>query len=138
MEMETQRTVLLQTDQDLAAAIAVGTAIGQFDAMSVFFQEDAIFYPADCPAIDGRSAIRAFFEASIADSGSTLTTVPFEAQASRSGDLGHTLGIYEFRSFAAEASASAIPGVYLSVWEKDIYGNWMIVMEIHSPTGPQN
>ncbi len=134
IDMETQRAVLLQTDQDLAEAIAAGTATGQFDAMSAFFHEDAIFYPAGSPRIDGESAIRAFFEANIMEPDSTLTTVPFEAQVSRSGDLGHTLGIYESRSLAAEGFSFTTLGVYLSVWEKDAKGNWTIVMQIHSPT----
>lgn len=137
-DMEAQRAALLQTDQDLAAAITTGIATGQFDAMSAFFHEDAILYPADGPAIDGKSAIRAFVEANTLEPESTLTTVPFAAQVSRSGDLGHTLGTYEFRSLSAEGSSITISGVYLSVWETDSNGNWMIIMQIHSPTGTQN
>jgi ketosteroid isomerase-like protein len=106
--------------------------------MSAFFSEDAILYPAGRPAIDGRSAIRDFFEANTVEADSTLTTVPFEAQVSRSGDLGHTLGIYELRSLSTEGSSFTIPGVYLSVWEKDPNGSWMIIMQIHSPTGTQD
>jgi ketosteroid isomerase-like protein len=106
--------------------------------MSAFFHENAMVYPAGSPAIDGKSAIRAFFEASTMEPDSTLTTVPFEAQVSRSGDLGHTLGIYESRSLSTEGSSFTIPGVYLSVWEKDSNGDWMIIVQIHSPTGPPN
>jgi ketosteroid isomerase-like protein len=138
IDMDTQRAVLLQTDQDLAAAITAGTATGQFDAMSAFFHEDAIFYPAGSPAIDGKSAIRAFFEANTTEPDSTLATVPFEAQVSRSGDLGHTLGIYEFQSLSAEGSSITTSGVYLSVWDQDVNGNWLIIMQIHSPTGTHN
>ena len=137
MDMDKQRAVLLQTDQDLAEAIAAGIATGQFDAMSAFFHEDAVFYPASFPRIDGKSAIRAFFEANTMEPDSTLTTVPFEAQVSRSGDLGHTLGIYQSR-FDGTEDSPLVRGVYLSVWEKDIYGNWMIIMQIHSPTGSQD
>jgi ketosteroid isomerase-like protein len=138
IDLETQRAVLLHTDQDLSEAIAVGIATGQFDAMSAFFHEDAIFYPASRPAIDGKSAIRAFFEANTMEPDSTLTTMPFESQVSHSGDLGHTLGIYEFQSLSTDGFSFTIPGVYLSVWEKDVNGNWMIVTQIHSPIGTQN
>jgi ketosteroid isomerase-like protein len=129
--METQRAVLLQTDQHLAETIAAG----QFDTMSAFFHEDAVFYPAGYPAIDGETAIRAFFEANTMEPDSTLITVPFEVQVSRSGDLGHTLGIHESQALSTDGSSSTIPGVYLSLWEKDVYGNWMIVVQIQSPTG---
>jgi len=138
IDMETQRAVLLQTDQDLAEALTAGIATGQFDATAAFFDEDAVFYPAGRPAIDGASAIRAFFEANTMEPDFTLTTVPFEAHLPRAADLGHTLGIYEFRSLSTEGSSVTIPGVYLSVWEKDLNGNWMIIMQIHSPTGTQN
>jgi ketosteroid isomerase-like protein len=138
IDMETQRALLLQTDQDLAEAIAAGIATGQFDAMSAFFHEDAIFCAAGSPTIDGKSAIRSFCEASTMEPDSTLTTVPFETQISRSGDLGHTLGICEFRSLSTEGSSFAIPGIYLSVWEKNSNGNWMVIIQIHSPTGTQN
>ncbi|MBN1359161.1 MAG: DUF4440 domain-containing protein, partial [Sedimentisphaerales bacterium] len=137
IDLETQRVVLLQTDRDLAEAIAAGTATGQFDAMSAFFHEDAIFYPTGHTTIDGKSAIRAFVEANTMEPDSTLTTVPFEARVSRSGDLGHTLGIYQSRFDGTEDSPLVL-GVYLSVWVKDANGNWMIVMQIHSPTGTQN
>jgi ketosteroid isomerase-like protein len=138
IDIETQRVVLLQTDQDLAAAITAGSATGQFDAMCACFDEDAIFCPAGHPAIEGRSAIRAFFEANTMMPDAALTTAPFEAQVSRSSDLGHTLGIYEYRSLSTEGLSSTIPGVYLSVWEEDTNGNWMIIMQIHSTTSTQN
>jgi len=137
MDMETQRTVLLQTDQDLATAITAGIATGQFDVVSAFFDEDAIFYPAGSPALDGKSAIRAFFEANITEPNFTLTTVPFEAQVSRSGDLGHTLGIYQSR-FDGTEDSSLVPGVYLSVWDKDANGHWMIIMHMQSPVVSQD
>jgi ketosteroid isomerase-like protein len=134
---ETQRAVLLKTDQDLAEAITAGIATGQFDVMSELFHEDAIFYPAGSPAIDGKIAIRAFFESKTLEPDSTSTTMPFEAQVSRSGDLGHTLGIYQ-SGFDRTEDSPLVLGVYLSVWEKDANGNWMIIMQIHSPTGTQN
>ena len=138
IDLETQRTVLLQRDQDVAEAITAGTATGQFDAMAAFFDDDAIFYPAGGSTIDGKSAIRAFFEANTMEPDSTLTTVPFEVQVSRSGDLGHTLGVYESRSPSSEGSSITIPGVYLSVWERDSNGDWTIIVQIHSPTDAQN
>ncbi len=138
IDMEMQRAVLLQTDQELAEAITAGFASDQFDDMSAFFDENAIFYPAGSSAIDGKSAICAFFEAKASEPNSILTTVPFEAQVSRSGDLGHTLGIYEYQSQSTEGSTCTTYGVYLSVWEKDVYGNWMIIMQIQSPTSTKN
>ncbi|MBN2129791.1 MAG: DUF4440 domain-containing protein [Sedimentisphaerales bacterium] len=137
IDMDTQRAVLLQTDQDLAEAMTAGIATGQFDAMAAFFDEDAVFYPAGSPTIDGESAICAFFEAEAVEPDFTLTTVPFEAQVSRSGDLGHTLGIYQSRFDSTEDSPLVL-GVYLSVWENDVNGHWMIVMQVHSPTGSQD
>ena len=138
IDMETQRCVLLQTDQELAEAITDGFATGQFDDMSAFLDEDAIFYSAGSSVIDSKSAICAFFEAKTIEPNSILTTVPFEAQVSRSGDLGHTLGIYEYQSQSTEGSSCTTCGVYLSVWEKDVYGNWMIIMQIQSPTVTEN
>ena len=138
IDVETHRAILLRTDRDLTEAITAASATGQFDAMATFFDDDAVFYPAGHPAIDGKSAIHAFFEANTAESDSALTTAPFEARLSRSGALGHTLGIYEFRSLSPQGLFSTTPGVYLSVWEKDINGNWMIIMQIHAPTGAQD
>ena len=134
VDLETQRAALLQRDHDLSEAIPAGIAAGEFDPILAFFHEDAVLYPAGNPPVEGKPAIRAFFEANRMKPGFSVTTAPFEAQVSQSGDLGYTLGVYEFGFDAPDGSPVIQPGVYLSVWEKNVNGDWTTVLTMHSPT----
>jgi ketosteroid isomerase-like protein len=103
------------------------------DSILAFFSEDAVIYPANHLAVEGKPAIRAFFEDNRAQPGFSLTTSPFEAHVSESGDLGYTLGNYEFRFDGPGGSPTILPGVYLSVWQKMEDGTWKTSINIHSP-----
>ena len=129
-DVEAERVALLQRDQDVSEAISGGIAI---DSILAFFSEDAVMYPAMRPVVEGKPAIRAYFEANRMQPGFSLTTVPFEAQVAASGDLGYTLGTYEFQFDGTNGSPVILPGIYLSAWEKDSNGNWAIVLNAGSP-----
>ena len=107
-----QGLVLLQTDRDRSEAVATGDTERVFS----FWTDDAVIYPAYRAPVRGKPAIRKFVNANRARPGFALTTEPFEARVAQAGDLGYTVGQYEFQFEAADGSPLTLAGVYLTVW----------------------
>lgn len=63
------------------------------------------------------------------DSGYTLTWEPLYADIAQSGELGYTYGIYEFKAMNNDGKPITGNGTYLSVWKKDPFGNWKLVLD---------
>lgn len=63
------------------------------------------------------------------DSGYTLTWKPLYADIAQSGELGYTYGIYEFKAMDPEGKPIMGTGTYVSIWKKDQFGNWKLVLD---------
>ena len=63
------------------------------------------------------------------DSGYTLTWKPLYADIAQSGELGYTYGIYEFKAMDPEGKPIMGNGTYVSIWKKDQFGNWKLVLD---------
>jgi len=64
-----------------------------------------------------------------------LSWHPTGGDASRSGDLGYTYGLYEARSDDSEKKVSE-RGNYLRIWKKQ-KGVWRVVLDVANPLPPQ-
>lgn len=78
--------------------------------------------------ITGKAIIKERFF-SRPDSGYTLTWKPLFADIAESGELGYTFGIYEFSALDPEGKPIIGNGTYVSIWKKDQYGNWKLVLD---------
>jgi ketosteroid isomerase-like protein len=103
-------------------------AHGIAEAFVRYADAGATMMPAGQNPVTGTEAIRAQF----ADlpAGATLVWKPFRAEASASGDLGYTLGTYEFRFPDKEGKPAVRHGKYCSVWKKQKDGSWKWVVDI--------
>jgi ketosteroid isomerase-like protein len=71
---------------------------------------------------------RQFAAAAIIPSGRGWTWTPEFAEVSRSGDLGHSYGIYEIR----EAGTVKETGNYMRIWKKR-FGFWKVAVDLANP-----
>ncbi len=80
------------------------------------------------------------------DPGGVLAWTPERAEASGAGDLGYTLGPWEYRvpdTTAGEGATKAVSGGwYLSVWRRGAAGDWELAADIGTgggapPTWPE-
>jgi ketosteroid isomerase-like protein len=63
------------------------------------------------------------------DSGYTLTWKPLYGDIAESGELGYTYGIYEFKAMGPDGKPIIGNGTYVSIWKKDQFGNWKLVLD---------
>jgi uncharacterized protein (TIGR02246 family) len=107
---------------------------GNADAIAALYTEDAIVLAPGAPAIEGRDAIRAFFEADIAASRSAglTTTLADESRIDMSGDVAWQTGTFT----VADANGTTVDtGKYLSVLCKK-NGKWMLMRDTWNSDRP--
>ena len=122
---EREEAALMKTDADFSD-VAQRRGIGE--AFAAYAAENATMMPmGENPAV-GRAAIRKEFEGMSAEA--RLVWKPFAADVSRSGDLGYTLGTYEYRAPGPDGKTATHYGKYCTVWKKQPDGSWKWVADI--------
>jgi ketosteroid isomerase-like protein len=124
-DLEKEKTALLRADADFSA-MAQARGIGE--AFATYAAENATMMPmGEKPAV-GRAAIRKEFEGMPAEA--RLVWKPYAADVSRSGDIGYTLGTYEYRAPSPDGKMVTRYGKYCTVWKKQADGSWKWVADI--------
>ena len=83
----------------------------------------------NAPIATGPQAIRALFEGFYALPAMTIHWQPNVVQASRSGELGFTLGTYELSFNDPKGKPASDKGKYVTVWRKQADGTWKVVVD---------
>ena len=133
IDIEAERTSLLETDKAWAAAASEGQDVDQIVS---FWSDDATVLPPDAPAIKGKAAIRQFVAESMEIPGFSISWEPSEVVVSPSGDFGYTMGENAFTVPGPDGSLLTMRGRYLTVWRKAPDGSWECVMDIWN-SGPE-
>src|SRR5205823_2133575 len=71
-----------------------------------------------------KEAIRKLWQDLLASPGFELSWKPTRVEASKSGDMAHVSGTYEFSINDASGKPFNDRGKYLEVWKKQADGNW--------------
>ncbi len=126
---ETER--LLQTDREFART---SVERGMAEAFRAFLHEDAIIFRRGGEPIRGRDAI---YDHLASDGGDfVLEWDPQDGEASRSGNLGWTWGIYTVSSTDSLGNPQMSYGKYVNVWKKNRAGEWKVLIDIGNPSPP--
>jgi hypothetical protein len=112
---------LTAADQSLNTAIIRG---GTAHAYATVLAESSRLHRQGVAPHAGRAAILSWLE----QQGIAWTSADSSAaQASASGDLGYSYGLYQLRNPPAER------GTYLRVWARDAAGRWWVVADVTEP-----
>ena len=95
---------------------------GMKKAFLEYIDDDGILLRPNHPPIIGADAIDFLSQAN--DTSYTLTWKPHAAEASSSGDLGFTYGVYSLM-----LPDTILSGTYVSIWKKQIDGRWKFVLD---------
>lgn len=123
------------TTVDMAAIRANGAEwdksynSGNADAIVALYSDDAVLMPPGAPAASGKTAMKTFLAANIAESAAAGLTLAIDANAATagaSGDLGWRSGTF---TVSDKAGATVDTGKWLEVWHKT-GDKWHITRDI--------
>lgn len=124
-DVKAEQVRLLDTERSFSKASAVD---GIATAFLRYSHDDIRLYRRDSFPVVGKEAVRRM----ISDRSGLWTWEPIAAEVSRSGDLGYTYGISEFRKKDAEEKPSESSS-YVRIWRKAMDGTWKVALDIAIP-----
>ena len=119
---ETKKTELLNVDREFSK---MSEKKGIFKAFKYYADDKAIIYRDKQHPFSGKNSIVELMK----DSKGELSWEPFKADIAESGDLGYTLGKYEYTGKALDGKETKFFGYYVSIWKKQADGNWKYVFD---------
>lgn len=134
VDLAAERASLMQADQAWFEAYAASD-----DGPDTFVNrvlDDANLLPPDAPMARGKEAIRDVIAMLEAMPGFSISWSASAAEVGSAGDMGYTIGTYEIRMDDPEAGPVRIDGKYLTVWQKQADGVWMVAADMFNADGP--
>jgi len=99
-----------------------------------FYADDATLLPPDHPAVTGKEAIRAYWEAVLASGLQSLTLDTTHVEVS--GNLAYGTGRFSTVVEPPGAPRAERTGKYLVVYRRIDYARWRAVADMFSGNGP--
>ena len=130
--VERAEEVLLRVDREWAAAAAEGKDI---ERIVSFWSDDATVFPAGAPVVQGKPAIRAFVQESLATPGFHISWRSDKASVSADGTLGYTTGTNALTVPGPDGKLITVAGRGVAVWRRIPGGEWKCVIDIWN-SGP--
>ena len=124
MSAEEKAAVRAMTDRWLAAH-----ASRDWNELALQYTESAILLPPMAEAIEGRAAIRAWFEANENDTNVEITILEVEGYA----DLAYVRGESEVTLGASTDAPVRLRGKYLDIRRRQPDGSWLVSIDMFSP-----
>lgn len=94
------------------------------------YAEDAVVMPVAEPLIEGRAAIRAYWEHVFGIPGFTNSSRLVALETSSDGTMGYTRGTYESPMAGIDGARVIERGKWVSLWKRQRNGDWRIAVDI--------
>lgn len=131
MALALTHTAAADARVDIQAALAAFTAAfngGESAGVAALYAEDAALLPPGAARVDGRAAIRAFWQGAIDDGITALTLEAVEVE--ESGDLAMEVGAFSLAVPGEGDEKTIVFGKYIVVWKKGADGVWRLYRDI--------
>lgn len=125
MDLESERTALMQTSREWARV----AASGEPERILAYWSDDAVVMPPGQPAVAGKAAIREFVRQTSALPGFTITWEPERASVSDGGDVGYMIERNRVTLRDADGVVREHFGKAVTVWRKNAAGEWRCVID---------
>ncbi len=110
--------------RDLDGQWSKAAAAKDLEQTVAYYSDDAVVLPPNGPSATTKGAIRKLWQDLLASPGFAFSWKPARVEASKSGDMAHVSGTYEFSINDATGKPFNDRGKYLEVWKKQADGNW--------------
>ena len=125
-DMDANAKALVKLDDDWSKAAAAKDV----DKVASFYADDAIAYPPNEPAANGREAAKKVWAAYFAVPDFKISWKTTHAEMAKSGDLGFTAGTYEDSFKGPDGKMVSEKGKYVCLWKKQKDGSWKAIHDI--------
>ena len=125
-KVEPASDALLRVDREWAAVAGEGKDL---ERIVSFWSDDATIYPAGAPVVNGKPAIRAYVQESLAIPGFHITWHSDQASVSADGTLGYATGTNAVTVPGPDGKLMTIPGRSVTVWRRHPGGQWKCVVD---------
>ena len=122
--LEQERQALLEADIAFAEDVAQGGA----EAWTSYFASDGRMFGSE-GWVTGQNAIMEYAAGMFADTTAQITWTPEVAEVAYYGDMGYTIGTYEFVQGDPEGDFVRSNGNYVTIWRKQDDGSWKVVVD---------
>jgi ketosteroid isomerase-like protein len=122
-DLQAARTAILDAD----VAFAQATASRGVDAWVEYFADSGVQVSPGRNYV-GKAAIREHMAPDFADTTRLLSWRPTSVEVSSSGDLGYTIGRWEYGPRAG--GPALLKGTYVTIWRKQAAGSWKVVLDV--------
>jgi len=123
---ERDAAVLMQADRDFAKA----TAEKGVDGWMSYMAPGAVLLGAE-PKVTP-DAIRATMTEEL-QPGAHLSWQPTKADFIGDGDIGYTIGRFQFSATGKDGKPISFKGAYMTTWQKQKDGTWKVIGDLGSP-----
>lgn len=136
---ETTTPQTSSADDQAAAVAAIQKADSAWDKVSdsksaegwlSYYSDDAIMMPPGEAVCKDKASREASIKNMFATPGMSLRFQSTKVEASRSGDMGYAVGVYQWKSKDAKGKDYNETGKYSEVWKKQADGSWKCIADI--------
>jgi ketosteroid isomerase-like protein len=125
LDLEKEKKALMNADIEFSK---LSEQQGMNEAFFTYLAKDGVLLRPNSLPIEGIEVIKEHLSKS-PDGNFTLTWKPSFADVSKSGDLGYTYGVYEFKTTDQNSIPLIAKGTYITIWKKQIDGTWKVVLD---------
>lgn len=129
---EAEAQELMQLSRDWSAMVEAG----DFEASIDIWADDAIMLPPDLPVLTGKSEIRDYVLGAASIPGFQISWEPESAHISDGGDMAYLIERNVIEVEGENGEIIKTHGKVLTVWRKDLDGQWKNVVDMWNAAPP--
>ena len=127
MDVNAERTQLLQRDAEWAAAASEGRDV---ERLISYWTEDAVVLPPGLPAVVGQAALREYVQGSLQIPGFRITWTSTDAAFSPDQNLAYLFSRNEVTLNAPDGTPITTAGRAITIWRREPDGEWRCAVDI--------
>lgn len=101
-----------------------------------FYEDDAVLFAPNAPAVIGKDAIRAAWQQLLSAHGVQMTFPAATVDVARSADLAVQRGAFQAVITDAKGKATTENGRFVIVWQKQPDGSWKVMADTNADVAP--